>query len=157
MASDQSLSDVANRRLGELDYEECLRRLATRDVGRLSVMVGHYPQVFVVNYRLDDFVVVFRTHAGTKLDAANHSNIAFQVDHIDEATRTGWSVLIQGMAEDVTDRVADAATDRARDLGVVPWVPGDQPRLVRVIPACITGRELNPAELTYWSDDRGYL
>ena len=107
-------------------------------------MVNHYPQVFVVNYRLDDFIVVFRTHAGTKLDAANHANISFQVDHIDETTRTGWSVLIQGMAEDVTDRVADPITERSRDLGVQPWVPGDKPRLVRIIPAHITGRRAHP-------------
>ena len=155
--SDQSAPEVEPRRFGELDYDECLRRLASRDVGRLSVIVGHYPQIFVVNYRLDDFVVVFRTHAGTKLDAANHANVGFQVDHIDEATRSGWSVLIQGMAEDVTDRIADSTTERSRDLGIVPWVPGDNPRLVRILPAHITGRELTPAELSYWSDDRGYL
>lgn len=148
---------VDNRRLGKLDYDECLRRLATRSVGRLAVTVGHYPEVFVVNYRLDDFIVVFRTHPGTKLDAANHANISFQVDHIDEVHRTGWSVLIQGMAEDVTDRIGDPITERTRDLGVDPWAPGEQPRLVRIIPARITGREIEADELSYWSDDRGYL
>jgi uncharacterized protein len=155
--SDLSVSNAETRRFGELDDDECLRRLATRDIGRLSVMVGHYPQIFPVNYRLDDFVVVFRTHLGTKLNAANHANVGFQVDHIDPTNRSGWSVLIQGMAEDVTDRVADPITERSRDLGVTPWVPGDQPRLVRIIPAHITGRELTPAELGHWSDDRGYL
>src|ERR1700729_274651 len=111
--SEQAASEIESRKYDELSYDECLRRLATRSIGRLGVMVGNYPQIFVVNYRLDDFIVVFRTHAGTKLDAANHANISFQVDHIDETTRTGWSVLIQGMAEDVTDRVADPITQRS--------------------------------------------
>jgi nitroimidazol reductase NimA-like FMN-containing flavoprotein (pyridoxamine 5'-phosphate oxidase superfamily) len=145
--------ETEGRTFQELSYEECMRRLATRSVGRLAVVVGHYPQVFLVNYRLDDFIVVFRTHAGTKLGAANHANVGFQVDHIDEATRSGWSVLIQGMAEDVTDRVADLVTERSRDLGVEPWVPGENPRFVRIIPALITGRELIPAELALWSDN----
>jgi nitroimidazol reductase NimA-like FMN-containing flavoprotein (pyridoxamine 5'-phosphate oxidase superfamily) len=153
----QPESETDDRSYGELSYEECLRRLATRSIGRLSVMVGNYPQVFVVNYRLDEFIVAFRTHSGTKLDAANHANISFQVDHIDETTRTGWSVLILGMAEDVTDRVADPITERTRDLRVDPWVPGEQPRLVRIVPAHITGRELTQTDLAYWSDDRGYL
>jgi hypothetical protein len=152
-----SVSDAESRRLGELDDDECLRRLASCDIGRLAVVVGHYPQVFLVNYRLDDFVVVLRTHFGTKLNAANHANVGFQVDHIDAVNHRGWSVLIQGMAEDITDRVADPIAERSRDLGVTPWVPGDQPRLVRIIPAHITGRELTAAELSYWSDDRGYL
>jgi hypothetical protein len=144
----QLTSDVDDRRLGELDDDECLQRLATRRVGHLAVMVGHYPEIFVVNYRLDDFIVVFRTHPGTKLRAANHANISFQVDHIDDANRRGWSVLIRGMAEDVTDRIDDPVTERTRNLGIEPWVPGEQPRFVRVIPAHISGRELGPADLT---------
>jgi uncharacterized protein len=155
--TNQPAPEIDTRVYGELSYDECLRRLATRNVGRLSVMVDHYPQVFVVNYRLDDFIVVFRTNVGTKLDAANHANISFQVDQINEIARTGWSVLIEGMAEDVTDRVADPITERARDLGVEPWVPGDKPRIVRVVPAHITGRELTQTDLGDWSDDRGYL
>ncbi len=59
--------------------------------------------MFTVNYRLDDFIIVFRTHLGTKLLAANHANIGFQVDHVDATNHSGWSVLIQGMAEDVTE------------------------------------------------------
>jgi nitroimidazol reductase NimA-like FMN-containing flavoprotein (pyridoxamine 5'-phosphate oxidase superfamily) len=150
-------SNVNGPRLSDLSYEECLARLARGRVGRLAVVVDHYPQIFVVNYRLDDFIIVFRTNSGTKLDGANHRNVGFQVDDIDESRRSGWSVLIQGMAEDVTDRIADTTTERSRDLEVRPWAPGDKPRLVRIIPAHITGRELTAADLRSWSDDRGYL
>lgn len=144
-------------RFEELEFDECIRRLASHRVGRLAVMVGHYPQVFPLNYELDDDIVVFRTHLGTKLLAARHANVSFQVDSIDEVTHSGWSVLIQGMAEDVTDREADITAERSRSLGVTPWAPGDKTRVVRVISAHVTGRQIVAASDTYWPDERGYL
>jgi len=92
----------------ELSQQDCLDLLATEQVGRLAVVVDLYPQVFPVNYRLDDFVVAFRTHIGTKLLAANHANVGFEVDHLDPVSRSGWSVLIQGMAEDTSPTTVPA-------------------------------------------------
>jgi uncharacterized protein len=131
--------------------------VATQRVGRLAVMVDHYPQVFCVNYVLDDFVVVFRTHLGSTLLGAHHANIGFEVDHLDHDARSGWSVLIQGMAEDVTDRTKDATTDRSSRLDVAPWAPGDKPRILRVIPARVTGREIVAGDELWATDGRGYL
>lgn len=155
--SDQDSADPDGSRLDELSYDDCMSRLASRQVGHLAVVVDHYPQVFPVNYRLDDDVVVFRTHLGATLLAANHANVGFYVEHLDDGTHSGWSVLIQGTAEDVTDRPGDPATDRSRSLGVAPWAPGDQPRIVRIIPATVTGRWLTPVELGFWSNERGYI
>lgn len=155
--NDHPVSETDDSRLAELSDEECLRRLATRTIGRLTVILDHYPQVFVVNYRLDDFVIVFRTNQGTKLHAANHANVSFEVDEIDEVHRSGWTVVVLGMAEDVTDHVGDVTAERSRNLGVEPWAPGEKSRLVRIIPARITGRQLSPADLGYGTDDHGYL
>ncbi len=94
---------------------------------------------------------------GSHLLAAHHTNIGFEVDHLDPQARLGWTVLIQGMAEDVTDRTKDATTERGRHLDIDPWVPGDKPRILRIIPAKITGRELSPADPFWATDDRGYL
>ncbi len=151
-------SDSVDGGVEKLSYQECLDLLATEKIGRIAVVVENYPRVFCVNYwRVDDFVVVFRTHLGTKLLAANHANIGFEVDHLDPAARTGWSVLIQGMAEDITGQRPGAVTERARSLGVEPWVEGDNPRFVRVIPAKMTGRRIPPHELAWATDDSGYL
>ena len=119
--------------------------------------LGSALSVFPVNYRLDDVVVVFRAHLGTTLLAANHAHVGFYVEHIDDGTHSGWSVLIQGTAEDVTDRPGDPATERSRNLGVEVWAPGDKPRFVRIISAKVTGRRLGPTEVGFWSDERGYL
>jgi hypothetical protein len=155
--NDQLSTVGGRRRLEELSYDDCLDRLARKRLGRLAVVVGHYPQVFPVNYRLDDRIVVFRTHRGTTLLAANHANVGFHVDHVDEATRSGWSVMIQGMAEDVTDRHHDPITERGWGLGVDSWAPGDQSRIVRIIPAHMTGRQITSGELSDWSDENGVL
>lgn len=92
---------------------------------------------------------MFRTHLGATLLAANHAHVGFYVEHIDDATHSGWSVLIQGTAEDVTDRPGDPATERSRNLGVEAWTPGDKPRIVRIIPGKVTGGRLTPIELGF--------
>ena len=139
--------DRTPMQLSTLSVDECLRRLATQEIGRLAVVVDHYPQVFCVNYRLDDFVVVFRARLGGRLIGAHHKNVGFEVDNLDSARRTGWTVMVRGMAEDVTDRQGDLVTERSRRLAVEPWVPGEHPRIIRIIPAKITGRELGPVRL----------
>jgi nitroimidazol reductase NimA-like FMN-containing flavoprotein (pyridoxamine 5'-phosphate oxidase superfamily) len=127
-----------------------MRLLGTEQIGRLAVMVGHYPEIFPVNYRLDDFVVVYRTRLGTKLSDAHHQNIGFEVDHLDPVTRTGWSVLIRGMAEDIAARAPDAVTRRTQSLDVQSWTDDDG-WLVRIIPAYVTGRRIVPADLGWVS------
>ena len=102
--------------LEPLSYGECIEHLRSRCVGRLAVVVGHYPQVFPMNYRLDDNIIVLRADVGTVLLAANHANVGFQVDEVDPASGSGWSVLVQGMAEDVSDRRGDPITERSKAL-----------------------------------------
>ena len=86
-----------------LDHDECMRLLATQRVGRLAAVAGHHPLVMPVNFALDHGIIVFRSSAGVKIDAAQHHNVAFQVDEIDVAQRSGWSVLVTGMAETLSD------------------------------------------------------
>jgi hypothetical protein len=142
--------------LEALSYKECLIRLAGAEVGRLAVVVGHYPQVFPVNYRLDDSIVVFRTHVGTKLLAAHGKNVAFEVDEVDTVHHTGWSVSVYGMAEDITGHRRDIVFDRTEALDVRSWAGGQKPRLVRIIPAGMTGRQIVASELGWSTDGRGY-
>jgi hypothetical protein len=96
------MSEPTRPELAELAAEECYRLLATHEIGRLGVNAEHYPLIFPVNYALDRDVIIIRTHPGTKLSAAGHANVTFEVDEIDRRTRSGWSVLVRGLAEEVT-------------------------------------------------------
>jgi nitroimidazol reductase NimA-like FMN-containing flavoprotein (pyridoxamine 5'-phosphate oxidase superfamily) len=121
-------------RVEELSAEECLRLLGTQQVGRLGVVVGGQPLVLPVNYVLDDDTIVFRSDPGTKLDAASLQRVAFEVDQLQPRARVGWSVLVQGVGQEV--RAADgAAYQRVQALPVVPWTGGAKAHFVRVVPA----------------------
>lgn len=140
-----------------LSTEECYELLATQEVGRLGVVAQHYPVVLPVNYALDNGVVVVRTDSGTLLSSAVHQNVAFEVDALDPHSRSGWSVLVQGLAEEVTDHHRDALVERTHASGVSPWAPGERGHWVRVIPHHVSGRRVVAGQLPWPSPESGYL
>jgi nitroimidazol reductase NimA-like FMN-containing flavoprotein (pyridoxamine 5'-phosphate oxidase superfamily) len=137
--------------LTTLSAEECYRLLGTRQIGRLGVIAEHYPLIFPVTYAMDGYVVVFRSRPGLKLDSLEHANVTFQVDEIDERTRSGWSVMVRGQAEQVGDDHSHLIVSRTHDTGVQPWAPGDDFRWVRLISHGVTGRRIVPGEPEDWA------
>jgi uncharacterized protein len=139
---------VPDPRIEELGDSECRELLAGRHLGRLALVDGRGPVILPVNYMVDRDAPVFRTDTGTKLDAAAEgAAVAFEVDAADEATRTGWSVVVRGTLGEVTDP-EDLA--RLRALPLYPWAPGDKARYLRVRPASLTGRRIRiPDELPF--------
>lgn len=135
--------DVAMDRGGleVLTLAECLALLTSVEVGRIAFVEGGDPLVLPVNHLVDGHCVVFRTTYGSKLDAAwREKPAAFEADQFDPATRTGWSVLLRGEAQEVLDPGEIAELD-AR--GLEPWTDlGDRNRWVRVVPSEITGRRI---------------
>ena len=130
----------------ELDEAECLRLISPDGVGRIGFAGEHGPTVLPVNYRVTDGVILFR--AG--LDSAVSENlrtgiagaeyrVAFEVDALDEAARTGWSVLVRGPAHHVGSAAGQAA---ARAAGVEPWPGGEQDQFIRITPVQLTGRRI---------------
>jgi uncharacterized protein len=142
---------VPEPRMEELDEDECRRLLAERHLGRLAIPDFGGPVIFPVNYVVDQDLVIFRTDPGSKLDAATErESVAFEVDAVDESTRTGWSVVVRGTLAELTDP-ADLA--RLRTLPLYPWAPGEKTRYVRVRPSSVTGRRIRiPDHLpfTWW-------
>jgi nitroimidazol reductase NimA-like FMN-containing flavoprotein (pyridoxamine 5'-phosphate oxidase superfamily) len=126
--------------LESIEREECLRLLRHGHVGRVGVIDGGRPVVLPVNYAMDGDRVVFRTAGGTKFDAAvRGATVAFEIDGADPMFHTGWSVLVSGRAEEVTD---EGDRDRIDALGLQPWAAGDKPHVVSVSTATVTGRRI---------------
>lgn len=81
-----------------LSRAECLRLLASREVGRVGLTAGALPVVFPVHYCLVDGQVVFPATPGTSLERGTRDAVvAFQVDDLD-LDGCSWSVLVTGIA-----------------------------------------------------------
>jgi nitroimidazol reductase NimA-like FMN-containing flavoprotein (pyridoxamine 5'-phosphate oxidase superfamily) len=139
--------------IDELGVDECWRLLATQQVGRLAVIVGHYPLVFPVNYGLDEATIVFRTAPGTKLHALERSNVTFEVDVVAPG---GWSVMVRGTARVIMAERNVELSARTKAAGALPWAPGARDHIVRIVPDQVTGRRIRPGELPPAFDPRGY-
>jgi uncharacterized protein len=123
-----------------LDTQTCWQLLAGEEVGRLAVSVHRHPDIFPVNYAVDDQTIVFRTAEGTKLFALfANSSVAFEVDSYDAVSGTAWSVVIKGRAAEIP--MQDLSDNLAFPL--FPWTATPKPRFVRVVPEEITGRRFH--------------
>jgi hypothetical protein len=69
------------------------------------------------------------------------------VDQLDPANRSGWSVVVHGWAQEVTDYDSTELVGRVRSLALSPWAEFDNPHLVRVASHTMTGRRVAPQEL----------
>jgi nitroimidazol reductase NimA-like FMN-containing flavoprotein (pyridoxamine 5'-phosphate oxidase superfamily) len=122
--------------------DECRRLLGTKQVGRLAFVSNGNPDVQPVNYALDGDTVVFATGTGTKLWAATRAPVAFEVDDIDSSTRSGWSVVIHGLAQEITALDTTAVRERMEALPLSPWPGGGRTTIVRLPATSITGRRV---------------
>ena len=127
-----------------LPFDECLRLLASVPVGRVGFVADGEVVVLPVNHIVDGQDVIFRTAYGSKAAAAEgQDRAAFEADHYNEQTRSGWSVLFNGRAE-VVESEADIqrlSLSLSR-LGVFPWVTAVRhPVWIRIRPTSVSGRQ----------------
>jgi nitroimidazol reductase NimA-like FMN-containing flavoprotein (pyridoxamine 5'-phosphate oxidase superfamily) len=127
--------------LDEISLIGCDRHLRTETIGRVAVIVDGHPEIFPVNYAVDERGdIFFRTDPGSKLNAvATAPTIALEIDGIDEDNELGWSVLVVGPARWLGSPEQIA---HARTLRFHPWAAGEKANVVRLAPTKITGRRI---------------
>lgn len=131
---------MTSRNLEILSRDTCLELLRTQYLGRVAVRLGEAPTILPVVFAVLGDDVVFRTDPGTKMSAAiMHTIVAFEVDDADPVSRSGWSVLVVGPVEEVTDAAALAQVEA---LGLEPWVDGGRDRVLRIRSRTVTGRRI---------------
>jgi uncharacterized protein len=134
--------EVDHNGLEVLGRDECLRLLGTATLGRIGVTSGALPTVLPINFRFDGRQILFRTGVGTKLDAATQNAVvAFEVDEIDAIAHTGWSVVVRGVARELTD--PDELVEAQRPP-LARWAPGENHRVVSISPEIVSGRRIVP-------------
>jgi nitroimidazol reductase NimA-like FMN-containing flavoprotein (pyridoxamine 5'-phosphate oxidase superfamily) len=139
--------------LHDLDRETCFALLASQHVGRL-VLPGDEVFVAPVNYVVVGESLVFRTDAGSHAAGAAGETMTFEVDAVNDQYEAGWSVVIRGRLQDITDA---AAADVDLHERLESWAPGPKDRWLRIDVEDVTGRWLRGADRRPPLDGRGYI
>jgi uncharacterized protein len=119
---------------------------ASGGVGRIATSVSP-PMIRPVNYAFDERTqcVVFRSASGSKLrEGLGSGSAAFEIDGTDPVERTGWSVIIIGEAEEVTD---PAEINRLDGFELEPWAPGPRTHWMRIRATSVSGRRIIDREI----------
>jgi nitroimidazol reductase NimA-like FMN-containing flavoprotein (pyridoxamine 5'-phosphate oxidase superfamily) len=86
---------------------------------------------------------VFCTAGGTKLNAVvGGADVAFEVDDSVPLRHSGWSVVVRGPAEVITD---PGEVERLRRGPLRPWAKGARANWVRIRLDEISGRRIPKA------------
>ena len=130
--------------LTHLTAEQSWDLLARHRVGRLAYVArAGVLDLCPVNYVLHDGRLLLASGPGPKLQAAERGElVAFEVDDIDEADRTGSSVVVVAAAS----RLDEIAVRRLRIHGAeLPeaWASGPRRSVISLRPVRITGRRLS--------------
>jgi nitroimidazol reductase NimA-like FMN-containing flavoprotein (pyridoxamine 5'-phosphate oxidase superfamily) len=119
--------------------DECWALASGQPVGRLAWSGAHGPTVIPVNFTVNGAEVLVRTTAHSEVAReCDDSAVAFEVDHVDASTRSGWSVLMRGRAH----LEYGASGDTDPDV----WMPGPRSLRLRVEVLEVTGRRITTTE-----------
>jgi hypothetical protein len=102
----------SNRPVEVLSEYQCCELLASRDLGRIAFSIGDQPEILPINYAADGW---------------------------DPQAQVGWSVVVKGVAEEVSSGI-DPFSAALREHPVFPLAPGSRERWIAIYPAEISGR-----------------
>jgi nitroimidazol reductase NimA-like FMN-containing flavoprotein (pyridoxamine 5'-phosphate oxidase superfamily) len=139
---EHSGGEVRRARFEELSAQECVELLGTTTVGRVGFASAQGQVILMVNFAFLDGSVFLRTaETGPLAELADGvHDVAFEVDHHDTLSRSGWSVLLNGSttvvdADQVQLQLSDAGLSQPQ-----PWAAGDRDVLVQLSPRTMSGR-----------------
>ncbi len=128
--------------LRTLSAEECFDRLEPGGIGRVGFASAEGVVMLPVNYAISGKSVIFRTAPDTLLALYADAHLSFEVDYFDDERHEGWSVLVQGHAQQVTSEPEVSYLEET--TGLQPWAAGPRDVYVRIAPIRITGRSVAP-------------
>jgi hypothetical protein len=138
------------RALQEIGRADALDLLASVSYGRVVFTLRALPAIRPVNHVVDEGEIVIRTrslaglstalqdHADGELDQAPDLVVAYEADLLDPVDRTGWSVVVTGIARTVSDPA------RLARIGAQlhPWVDSAMDTAIAITPEIVTGMRL---------------
>ncbi|MFX0577876.1 pyridoxamine 5'-phosphate oxidase family protein [Nocardia nepalensis] len=141
--TDFATDDVSVRAIVELDRASALDLLASVPIGRVVFSRNALPAIRPVNHLVEaDGRIIVRTRLTSRLTSAVRGNsdvvVAYEADEIDPLLRTGWSVVVTGLARPVTDPERIARYERL----LHPWVDQLMDTVIEIEPSIVSGIRL---------------
>jgi nitroimidazol reductase NimA-like FMN-containing flavoprotein (pyridoxamine 5'-phosphate oxidase superfamily) len=123
-----------------LTHSECFALLATVPVGRVVYSERAMPIVVPVNFSVVGSDVIVRTGRRSRLAMHAPGNVvAFEVDDIDMASRSGWSIVLTGLIKLVRDPGELAQLNALR---LPAWGATEFDRYLSLRPDVVSGRRI---------------
>ena len=137
------MSEFQQAHLRTLARDECLELLQEVVVGRIGYVTDGIAVILPVNFTVLDGDIVFCTAGGSTLKWLSlRGRLSFQADESRWADREGWSVLIHGVAREVTD---PSELEILRRVTLRSWLRSPAEHWVRIRIETISGRALHAA------------
>lgn len=129
-----------------IPLSECVRHLESKEVARLAFAADGRIELYPINYIWDGEAIVFRTDPGGAIAAAAGGEVVVEIDHVDDRSRTGWSLILRGVPELVDPEVQPGLSARLARLMFFPWSGGEKSQWLRLLPAPLTGRRIGRSD-----------
>lgn len=121
-----------------LDDAECRALLARNSVGRVGWRSHQGQQLLPVTYAYRGGAIVFRTSPyGLLSGLIDPTEVAFEIDELDQSSRTGWSVVAHGISRAGTWGGLPSET---ASQDIQPWLGGARNLTIEIQLKAVTGR-----------------
>jgi len=139
MAQQRFTDDESTSEFRAIGPAGCQELLESQTVGRVAWQAADGPQILPVTYAWYQGTIIFRTSPyGVLSELIRPTEVALEIDEIDQQNHRGWSVVVQGRAQGVAE--PDQLADMWATGGVVPWASGVRNVFIQITPHRVTGR-----------------
>jgi nitroimidazol reductase NimA-like FMN-containing flavoprotein (pyridoxamine 5'-phosphate oxidase superfamily) len=139
MVHDRFVDDDSTSEFRAITPARCEELLQSQSVGRVAWQAADGPQILPVTYAWHEGTIIFRTSPyGVLSELIRPTEVALEIDDLDQNSRRGWSVVVQGRAQGVAE--PDQLVRMWTVGSVVPWARGVRNVFIQITPYKVTGR-----------------
>lgn len=139
MAQQRSTDNEATGEFRAISPARCQELLESQTIGRVAWQAADGPQILPVTYAWYQGTIIFRTSPyGVLSELIRPTEVALEIDEIDQRNHGGWSVVVQGRAQGVAE--PEQLENMWAAGGVVPWAAGVRNVFIQITPHRVTGR-----------------
>jgi nitroimidazol reductase NimA-like FMN-containing flavoprotein (pyridoxamine 5'-phosphate oxidase superfamily) len=136
---DRFIDDGTTSEFRAMTPARCQELLESQTVGRIAWQAADGPQILPVTYACHKGTIIFRTSPyGVLSELIRPTEVALEIDELDQKSRRGWSVVVHGRAHGVAE--PDLLVRMWTVGGVVPWASGVRNVFIQITPHRVTGR-----------------